>query len=227
MKLLTNKKYYELTAKIYDQEQELTRKNTEINTLKSRCDLVSKHYQETSEVVEGLISEKNLLIYNNAELDTKYNLQCIRIIGLSVQNTELAEQNQQLSAKVSELEPIVEKFNHKKNLEKARKQKYRSKLRLRKKESTKTVMPVVEMSEAEKFARENAGKEIRHRTYVGYIVGYNIEEDVENDYVLIGFKDGSGWYKTSLTENDVFVVDTPMKEYETYWYFRVEDIILK
>lgn len=180
MKLLTNKKYYELTAKIYDQEQELTRKNTEINTLKGRCDLVSK----------------------------------------------LAEQNQQLSAKVSELEPIVEKFNYKKNLEKARKQKYRSKLRLLKKESTKTVMPVVEMSEAEKFARENAGKEIRHRTYVGYIVGYNIEEDIENYYVLIGFKDGSGWDKTALTEKDVFVSGISKGEYETYWYFRVEEIIL-
>ena len=181
MKLLTNKKYYELTAKIYDQEQELTRKNTYINTLKSRCDLVSK----------------------------------------------LAEQNQQLSAIVSELEPIVEKFNHKKNLEKARKQKYRSKLRLRKKESTKTVMPVVEMSEAEKFARENACKKVRHGTRVGYIVGYNIEEDVETDYVLIGFKDGSGWDKTALIENDVFVVDTPMNEYKTYWYLQVEEIILK
>ena len=181
MKLLTNKKYYDLTAKIYDQEQELTRKNTKINTLKSRCDLVSK----------------------------------------------LAEQNQQLSAIVSELEPIVEKFNYKKNLEKARKQKYRSKLRLQKKESTKTVMPVVEMSEAEKFARENAGKEIRHRTYVGYIVGYNIKEDVENDYVLIGFKDDYGWYKAALTENDVFVVDTPMKEYKTYWYLQIGEITLK
>ena len=180
MKLLTNKKYYDLTAKIYDQEQELIRKNTEINTLKSRCDLVSK----------------------------------------------LAEQNQQLSAIVSELEPIVEKFNHKKNLEKARKQKYRSKLRLRKKESTKTVMPVVEMSEAEKFARENAGKEIRHDTIVGYIVGYNIKEAVENDYVLIGFKDDYGWYKAALTENDVFVVDTPMKEYKTYWYLPAREIIL-
>ena len=135
MKLLRNKKYYELIAKIYDQEQELTRRNTHINTLKSRCDLVSN----------------------------------------------LAEQNQQLSAIVSELEPIVEKFNHKKSLEKSRKQKYRSKLRLQKKESTKTVIPVVEMSEAEKFARENAGKEVRHRTHVGYIVGYNIKEDLEID----------------------------------------------
>ena len=180
MKLLTNKKYYELTAKIYDQEQELTRKNTYINTLKSRCDLVSK----------------------------------------------LAEQNQQLSAIVSELEPIVEKFNHKKNLEKARKQKYRSKLRLRKKESKKTVMPVVEMSEAEKFARQNAGKEIRHDTHVGYIVGYNIEEDVDNKYVIIGFKDDYGWYKAALTENDVFVVDTPMREYKTYWYLQIREIIL-
>ena len=181
MKLLTNKKYYELTAKIYDQEQELTRKNTYIDALENKCDLVSK----------------------------------------------LAEQNQQLSAIVSELEPIVEKFNHKKNLEKARKQKYRSKLRLRKKESTKTVMPVIEMSEAEKFARENAGKEVRHRTHVGYIVGYNIKEDFEIDYILIGFKDGYGWHKTALTENDVFVVDTPTEEYETYWYFGVEEIILK
>ena len=180
MKLLTDKKYYELIAKLWDQEQELTRKNTHIDALENKCDLVSK----------------------------------------------LAEQNQQLSAKVSELEPIVEKFNHKKNLEKARKQKYRSKLRLRKKESTKTVMPVVEMSEAEKFARENAGKEIRHRTYVGYIVGYNIEEDVENKYVLIGFKEDYGWYKTALTENDVFVVDTPTEEYETYWYLQVGEIIL-
>ena len=180
MKLLAKKKYYDLTAKIYDQEQELTRKNTYIDALESRCDLVSK----------------------------------------------LAEQNQQLSAIVSELEPIVEKFNHKKNLEKARKQKYRSKLRLRKKESKKTVMPVINMSEAEKFARENAGKEIRHRTYVGYIVGYNIKEDVENDYVLVGFNDGYGWDKTALTENDVFVVDTPMKEYKTYWYLQVGEIIL-
>ena len=180
MKLLTNKKYYELIAKIYDQEQELTRKNTEINTLKSRCDLVSK----------------------------------------------LAEQNQQLSAIVSELEPIVEKFNHKKNLEKARKQKYRSKLRLRKKESTKAVMPVVEMSEAEKFARKNAGKEVRYDSHVGYIVGYNIKEDVDNKYVLIGFNDDYGWYKAALTENDVFVVDTPMNEYKTYWYLWVGEIKL-
>lgn len=181
MKLLTNKKYYDLTAKIYDQEQELTRRNTYIDALENKCDLVSK----------------------------------------------LAEQNQQLSAIVSELEPIVEKFNHKKSLEKARKQKYRSKLRLRKKESTKTVMPVVEMSEAEKFARENAGKKVRHDTRGGYIVGYNIKEYVENDYVLIGFKDDYGWNKTELTENDVFVVDTPMKEYKTYWWLQVENIILK
>ena len=180
MKLLTNKMYYELTAKIYDQEQELTRRNTHIDALENKCDLVSK----------------------------------------------LAEQNQQLSAIVSELEPIVEKFNHKKNLEKARKQKYRSKLRLRKKESTKTVMPVVEMSEAEKFARENAGKEVRHDTHVGYIVGYNIEEDVENKYVLIGFKDDYGWYKTALTEDDVFVSGISKKEYKTYWYLQVEEIIL-
>ena len=180
MKLLTNKKYYDLTAKIYDQEQELTRKNTEINALKSRCDLVSK----------------------------------------------LAEQNQQLSAIVSELEPIVEKFNHKKNLEKARKQKYRSKLRLQKKESTKTVMSAVEMSEAEKIARDNAGKEVRYDSHVGYIVGYNIEEDVDNKYVLIGFNDDYGWYKAALTENDVFVVDTPMNEYKTYWYLQVGEIIL-
>ena len=178
MKLLTNKKYYELNAKLWDQEQELTRKNTHINTLKSRCDLVSN----------------------------------------------LAEQNQQLSAIVSELEPIVEKFNHKKSLEKARKQKYRSKLRLQKKESTKTVMPVVEMSEAEKFARENAGKEIRHRTYVGYIVGYNIKEDVETDYVLIGFKEDYGW--SALTENDVFVSGISKDEYKTYWYLQVGEIIL-
>lgn len=181
MKLLRNKKYYELIAKIYDQELELTRRNTHIDALKSRCDLVSK----------------------------------------------LAEQNQQLSAIVSELEPIVEKFNHKKNLEKARKQKYRSKLRLQKKESVKTVMPVVEMSEAEKFARVNAGKEVRYDTHVGYIVGYNIKEDVDNKYVLIGFNDNYGWYKAALTENDVFVVDTPMKEYETYWYLQVGEIILK
>lgn len=181
MKLLTNKKYYELTAKIYEQEQELARRNTHIDALENKCDLVSK----------------------------------------------LAEQNQQLSAIVSELEPIVEKFNHKKNLEKARKQKYRSKLRLRKKESTKTVMPVVEMSEAEKFARENAGKEIRHRTHVGYIVGYNIEEDVENDNVLIGFKDDYGWYKKDLTEKDVFVSGISKNEYETYWYLQIREIILK
>ena len=174
MKLLTNKKYYELIAKIYD-------KDIKIDALENKCDLVSK----------------------------------------------LAEQNQQLSAIVSELEPIVEKFNHKKNLEKARKQKYRSKLRLRKKESTKTVMPVVEMSEAEKFARENAGKEIKHDTHVGYIVGYNIEEDVEIKYVLIGFKEDYGWYKTALTENDVFVSGISKNEYKTYWYLQIGEIILK
>ena len=180
MKLLSNKKYYDLTAKLWDQEQDLTRKNTEINILRSRCDLVSN----------------------------------------------LAAQNQELSAKVSELEPIVEKFNHKKNLEKARKQKYRSKLRLRKKGSVKTVMPVVKNSEAEKFARENAGKEVIHDNHVGYIVGYNTEEDVENKYVLIGFKDDYGWTKKHLTENDVFVQGISKEEYETYWYLEIRDIIL-
>lgn len=40
------------------------------------------------------------------------------------------KQNRQLSSKISELEPIVEKFNHKKNLEKARKKKYMAKLKL-------------------------------------------------------------------------------------------------
>lgn len=180
MKLISNKKYYELIAKIHNQEQELTRKHTYINTLKSKFDLVSK----------------------------------------------LEAQNQELSAKVSELEPIVEKFNHKKNLEKARKQKYMAKLRLQKKESTKTVMPVIEMSEAEKFARENAGKEVRYDSHVGYIVGYNIKEDVDNKYVLIGFNDDYGWYKAALTENDVFVVDTPMNEYKTYWNLQVGEIIL-
>ena len=174
MKLLTDKKYYELIAKMFDQD-------IKIDALENKCDLVSK----------------------------------------------LAEQNQQLSAIVSELEPIVEKFNHKKNLEKARKKKYRSKLRLQKKESTKTVMPVVEMSEAEKFARENAGKEVRRDTHVGYIVGYNIEEDVENKYVLIGFRDDYGWYKAALTENDVFVSGISKDEYETYWYLQIREIILK
>ena len=88
-------------------------------------------------------------------------------------------------------------------------------------------MPVIEMSEAEKFARENAGKEVRHNTRVGYIVGYNIKEAVENDYVLIGFKDDYGWDKAALTENDVFVVDTSMNEYKTYWYLQIGEIILK
>lgn len=185
MKLLTDKKYYELIAKIYDQEQELTRKNTEINTLISRCDLVSK----------------------------------------------LAERNQQLSAIVSELEPIVEKFNHKKSLEKARKQKYRSKLRLRKKESTKTVMPVVEMSEAEKFARENAGKQVKSDFFPtknsGYIVGYNTEDNIEKNYILIGFKGNYAWRKKNLTKNDVFVPGVFLKEYKTYWHAQIENITLK
>lgn len=114
MKFLTNKKYYELIAKmfdqdikIYDQEQELTRKNTHINFLLSRCDLV---------------------------------------IDLSIQN-------QQLSAKISELEQIVEKFNHKKNLEKARKQKYKSKLKLNKKQTVKPDDNTKGISEAEEFVR--------------------------------------------------------------------------
>ena len=185
MKLLTNKKYYELTIKISEQKKEL-------ESLK-----VGKDLDEQTRIYIGKV------------------------------NIDLRNEVLKLRHKISELEPIVEKFNHKKNLEKARKQKYRSKLRLRKKESVKTVMPVVDMSEAEKFARENAGKEVRYDTHVGYIVGYNIKEDVDNKYVLIGFNDDYGWYKAALTENDVFVVDTPMREYKTYWYLQVGEIILK
>ena len=184
MKLLTNKKYYELTIKISEQKKEL-------ESLK-----VGKDLDEQTRIYIGKV------------------------------NIDLRNEVLKLRHKISELEPIVEKFNHKKNLEKARKQKYRSKLRLRKKESVKTVMPVVDMSEAEKFARENAGKEVRYDTHVGYIVGYNIKEDVDNKYVLIGFNDDYGWYKAALTENDVFVVDTPMREYKTYWYLQVGEIIL-
>lgn len=112
MKFLTDKKYYELTSKIYDQEQELTRKNTYINTLKNRCDLV----------------------------------------------TDLSIQNQQLSAKISELEPIVEKFNHKKNLEKARKQKYMAKLKLNKKQAVSTDDSTKGISKQEEFVRLMSSK---------------------------------------------------------------------
>ena len=61
---------------------------------------------------------------------------------------------------------------------------------------------------------------------MGYIVGYNIKEAVENDYVLIGFKDDYGWDKTDLTEKDVFVSGISKDEYETYWYLQVKEIIL-
>ena len=116
MKILTNKKYYELIAKmfdqdikIYDQEQELTRKNTHINFLLSKCD-------------------------------------------------DLSIQNQQLSAKVSELEPIVEKFNHKKNLEKARKKKYMANLKLNKKQTESTDDNTKSISKAEEFVRLMSSK---------------------------------------------------------------------
>ena len=112
MKLLSNKKYYDLIAKIYDQEQELIRKNTYINTLKGRCDLVS----------------------------------------------DLLTRNQQLSSKVSELEPIVEKFNHKKNLEKARKKKYMAKLKLNKKQTASPADSTNGISEAEEFVRLMSSK---------------------------------------------------------------------
>lgn len=185
MKFLTDKKYYELTAKIDEQEKELE------------------------------------LLKVERDLDEQTRIHIGKV------NIDLRNEVLKLRHNISELAPIIEKFNHKKRLEKARKQKYRLKLRLQKKEAVKTDAHAIEMSEAEKFARENAGKEIRHRTHVGYIVGYNIKEDVENEHVLIGFKDGYGWHKTALTENDVFVVDTPTEEYETYWYFGVEEIILK
>lgn len=63
----------------------------------------------------------------------------------------LLKQNQQLSSKISELEPIVEKFNHKKNLEKARKQKYMAKLKLNKKQTVSTDDNTKGISKAEEF----------------------------------------------------------------------------
>lgn len=176
MKLLTDKKYYELNAKLWDQEQELTRKNTEIYSLKCKCDLVSK----------------------------------------------LVAQNQQLSAKVSELEPIVEKFNHKNNLEKARKQKYRSKLRLHKREATKTATPAIEMSEVEKFARENVGRELTLTGYgnkVGYVAGFGNE----CGEIIVGFKHSSGWVIGAHNRKDKVI----LKKYQSYLWATFSEIKLK
>ena len=68
------------------------------------------------------------------------------------------KQNRQLSTKISELEPIVEKFNHKKNLEKARKQKYMAKLKLNKKQTVKPDDSTKGISEAEEFVRLMSSK---------------------------------------------------------------------
>ena len=68
------------------------------------------------------------------------------------------KQNRQLSSKISELEPIVEKFNHKKNLEKARKQKYMAKLKLNKKQTVTTADNTKCISKAEEFVRLMSSK---------------------------------------------------------------------
>lgn len=63
------------------------------------------------------------------------------------------KQNRQLSTKISQLEPIVEKFNHKKNLEKARKQKYMAKLKLNKKQTVSPADNTKGISKQEEFVR--------------------------------------------------------------------------
>ena len=101
MKILTNKKYRELTSYIA--------------ILEDKVDLLS---EDKADLLSGVL-----------------------------------KQNRQLSAKISELEPIVEKFNHKKNLEKARKQKYMAKLKLNKKQTESTDDNTKGISKQEEFVR--------------------------------------------------------------------------
>lgn len=70
----------------------------------------------------------------------------------------LLKENRQLSSKISELEPIVEKFNHKKNLEKARKQKYMAKLKLNKKQTESPDDSTNGISKQEEFVRLMSSK---------------------------------------------------------------------
>ena len=72
MKLLSNKKYYELIAKIYDQEQELIRKNTYINTLKGRCDLVSRETVKLKEQAVRKSIRDMLGVDNTKPLDEQF-----------------------------------------------------------------------------------------------------------------------------------------------------------
>ena len=97
MKLLTDKKYYELIIKISEQEKEL----------------------------ESLKVERDL------DEQTRFYIGKV--------NIDLRNEVLKLRHNISELELIAEKFNHKKSLEKARKQKYRGKLKLQKKQPTEPI----------------------------------------------------------------------------------------
>ena len=177
MKLLTDKKYYELIIKISEQKKEL-------ESLK-----VEKDLDEQTRIYIGKV------------------------------NIDLRNEALKLRHKISELEPIVEKFNHKKNLEKARKQKYRSKLRLQKKQPTEPIPSIYKMSRQEKFAMENIGKEVDSGiSGIGYVAGYHNKDQ----YILIGFKDNSGWQDKKTRPECVI-----LKKYKTYWYVQIEKVKFK
>ena len=103
--------------------------------------LTNKKYRELTSYIAILEDKADLLSEDKADL-----------------LSELLKQNRKLSSKVSELEPIVEKFNHKKNLEKARKQKYMAKLKLNKKQTVSHDDSTNGISEAEEFVRLMSSK---------------------------------------------------------------------
>lgn len=145
-------------------------------------------------------------------------------------NDSIIKINDALNAKISELKKIAANHAHKKELAKARRQRYEAKKRLQKKEVAAQVAvsePVYQaapMSEVEKFARENFGKEVvlseksSKNGYIGYVAGFS---NIAKVYILIGLKDDSGW-STSLGNLDI----TVLSEHKSYWWCKLDEIIL-
>ena len=166
--------------------------------------LSNKAYRE-------LIAEKELTELSLKSLKGKYDF-------IVEENKKLHLTNDLLHIEIKSLSEKAEKYDIYLQKSKARKAKARAKVA-----ASEPVEQATEMSEVEKFARENLGKEVvlseksSKYGYIGYVAGFS---DIAKVYILIGFKNDSGW-STSLENLDI----TVLAEHKSYWWCKLDEII--
>lgn len=144
----------------------------------------------------------NELVNSNSRLQSKLNAEIS-------ENTFLEAENASKNITIVRLHEKALKYDAELERKRVKNQKYRDA-----KKSKKSEVP--EVSDIEKFVKENLGKKILlvDVNQSGFICGHDLTPGI-----ILGFKNTFGWLEIGKEKEDIL-----LKKYKSYWYVNIEEV---